>query len=496
MTGTVQPGGDDRPWEGPGGDALAWVSPAAAVPTSDSDTCDELAALRSLRTAAEARELVLVAHLCDITPVPTASPLPGRPGLVPGGADGTPRIGEFLHLELGPLLGTTPHSARRLIADTLDLRHRHPRTWQAVLSGLVGVGLARKVAALCATAGLDLEAGRAVDEAVADRLATLPFGRALALVEAEIIRADPQAQRRREEAARRERCVRFGRQDTSGTRTLYARLATADAVHVRAMVERLSGILALQGDERTQGQRDARALGLMATPARAVAVLAGALVAVPAPAGGDDPDAGMRGVWNAPEAFTTLAKSLPTLDLDRLAPPVRLYLHLRAGHLEADDLARLEDGGAVLLDRLRELLDGTKVRLTQVIDTRESVAVDAYEVPAAMREQLRLTEPFEVFPWSVRRSRGLDADHCRPYVRGKPGQTRIDNLGPLSKPVHRAKTHAGFSLRSLGGVRLWRTPTGRCHTVSRDGSRRWSEHTSDLEALVGHRLSRRGSPDP
>lgn len=490
MTGTVQPGGVDRPWEGPGGDALAWVSPAAAVPASDRATCAELTALRSLRIAAEARELVLVAHLCDVTPAPTTSPLPGRPGLVPGGADGTPRIGEFLHLELGPLLGTTPHSARRLIADTLDLRHRHPRTWRAVLSGLVGVGLARKVAALCSIAGLDLDAARAVDAAVADRLATLPFGRALALVEAEIIRADPQAQRRREEAARRERCVRFGRQDTSGTRTLYARLATADAVHVRAMVERLSGILAKQGDERTQGQRDARALGLMATPARAVALLAGALAMAPGA------EVGQRGVWNAPEAFSTLAELLPTLDLDRLAPPVRLYLHLRADHLAADDLARLEDGGALLLDRLRELLDGSKVRLTQVIDTRDSTAVDAYEVPAPMREQLRLTEPFEVFPWSVRRSRSLDADHCRPYVRGKPGQTRIDNLGPLSRTVHRAKTHGGFRLRSLGGVRLWRTPAGRCHTVSRDGSRRWSEHTSDLEALLGHRLSRRGSPDP
>ncbi|SDB93983.1 hypothetical protein GA0111570_11093 [Raineyella antarctica] len=479
------------------GDTLAWVDPSAPPPGSDAATCDQLSALCSLRTAAEARELVLIAHLCDTAPAPTGPPVPGQARLVPGGADGTPRIPEFLHLEVGPLLGLTPYSARRLVSDTLDLRHRHPRTWQAVLAGRVRVGLARRAAALCAAAGLRRDQARAVDDAVAERLPALSFGRGVALVEAEIIRADPQAQRRREEAARRQRFVRLGRQDTSGTRMLFARLPAADAIHVRAMVERLSGILADLGDTRSQGERDARALGVMATPARAVALLAGAAAAAaPGPAGEGDPDAGMRAPWSAPEALREVADLLPTTDLDRLAPPTPLYVHANAAHLGPDDLARVEGGGAILLDRLRELLADSKVRLTQVIDCRDTTAVDAYEVPPAMREQLNLTEPVEVFPWSVRRSRGLDADHCRPYVRGRPGQTRITNLGPLTRPVHRAKTHAGFRLTTLGGVRLWRTPIGRRYTVSRDGTRRWSQYTSDLEALVGHRLSRRPSADP
>lgn len=494
MTGMVD-GGADRPWEGAGGQALGWVATTAPLPGSSAATGDELAALHSLRTCAEARELALVGHLCDVTPAPPGPRRAGRPGQVPGGADGTPLVNEFLHLELGPLLGASPQSARRLIADTLDLRHRHPRTWQAVMSGLVGVGLARKMAARCSAAGLDRDAARAVDTAVADRLAALPFGRALRLVEAEIIRADPEAHRRREEAAVRERCVRFGRQDDSGTRTLWARLGAADAIQLRAMVERVAGILEEQGDERPQGQRDARALGLLATPARAVAMLAGCAVAEPVPNRPDDPDAGRRGPWNAPEAFSTLAKLLPTLDLARLAPPVRLYAHVAIDRLGPDDLARLEDGTAVLLDRLRELLADSIVRVTQVIDTRDSAAVDAYEVPAAMREQLDLTAPYEVFPWSVRRSRGLDADHCRPYIRGRPAQTHLGNLGPLSRTVHRAKTHGGFRMTMLAGVRLWRTPDGRRHTVSHDGSRQWSRHTSDLEALTLHRLARRPTGD-
>ncbi|QGF24534.1 hypothetical protein [Raineyella fluvialis] len=482
---------DERPWDD-GGDALGWVSPDGPLPAGPVATCDHLRTLRSLRAGVEARELVLVAHLCDEAPPPPQQHglVPGRTAMVPGGADGTPRIPEFLHLELGPLLGTTPFSARRLIADVLDLRHRLPRLWQAVLDLAVPVSLARRVAALCATSGLSRDQARGVDEALDGRLAGLGFGRAMALAEAEVIRADPERARQQEERARTERTFRLGRPDDSGTRSVYARVNAADAVHLKAMVGRLADVFAGAGDERSTGEREARALGLLATPARAVAVLAGARTPQPALDGEQDPDLGQRAAWNDPQALAAVADALAGIDPDRLAPPVRLYVHTDADHLGPDDVARVEGGRAVLVGELRELLADSRVRLTQVIDHRESVATDAYEVPAAMRERMCTAQPFEVFPWSTRRSRGLDMDHTRPFHPGIARQTRPGNLGPLSRTVHRARTHGGFSLRQpLPGLWIWRTPLGGVHSVSNRGARSWNRQHSTLDIILLHQLS-------
>lgn len=495
-------GDHERPWRD-GGDALRWVSPDGALPADPVQTGDHLRALRALRAGVEARELVLVAHLCDQAPPPRAEDavLPGRTTMVPGGADGTPRIPEFLHLELGPLLGTTPYAARRLIADVLDLRHRLPRLWAAVLGADVPVAVARRIAALCATRGLSCEQARAVDEALAGRLGGLGFGRAMALAEAEVIRADPEKARRQEERARTGRCFRLGRADDSGTRTVFARMNAADAIHLTAMVGRLADVFAETGDQRPRGEREARALGLLATPARAVTVLAGAATPQPALLGEGDPDLGERTAWSDPRALATVADALAGVDPDRLAPPVRLYVHTYADHLDADDLARVEGGRATLVGDLRGLLADSRVRLTQVIDHRESVATDAYEVPAAVREQLLTAQPFEVFPWSTRRSRRLDLDHTRPFRAGEAGQTRPDNLGPLSRTAHRARTHGGFALaQPVPGLWLWRTPLGGVHSVSNRGARSWSRQHSTLEIILLHQWPRpslgRSSPDP
>ena len=45
--------------------------------------------------------------------------------------------------------------------------------------------------------------------------------------------------------------------------------------------------------------------------------------------------------------------------------------------------------------------------------------------------------------------------------------TRPDNLGPLSRKVHRAKTHGGWQLdQPSPGVFLWRSPLGFGYLVT------------------------------
>ena len=85
-----------------------------------------------------------------------------------------------------------------------------------------------------------------------------------------------------------------------------------------------------------------------------------------------------------------------------------------------------------------------------------------------MREGLEIRNPYEVFPFSTRRSAGLDMDHTQPWRDdGPPGQTRPGNLGPLGRKAHRAKTHGRWQLEQpMPGIFLWRSPLGYRYLVT------------------------------
>lgn len=276
-----------------------------------------------------------------------------------------------------------------------------------------------------------------VDRAVAVGLGALSWPRLEALVEGEITNAAPDRAAEAEERARSGRFAKVVRDEvgTAGVRTLVARLGTPEALQLDATIARIAHRLGQAGDTDSMDVRRARALGILATPERAAALLAG-----------DNAGA------------------------DRLKPPVRLYLHLNAERLGPEGVARLEGEGAVPVATLRALLADSTVRVTGVIDHRESEPVDAYEIPERMREQVVLAQPYEVFPWGTRRARHTDLDHTVPYAQG--GRTRVENLGPLGRFAHRAKTHAGWRCRQVRpGQWLWRSPYGRWYEVDNWGSR-------------------------
>lgn len=54
---------------------------------------------------------------------------------------------------------------------------------------------------------------------------------------------------------------------------------------------------------------------------------------------------------------------------------------------------------------------------------------------------MTLRDACETFPYSSRTARRLDLDHTQPYISRATGQTRPDNLGPITRRVHRAKTN-------------------------------------------------------
>ena len=147
------------------------------------------------------------------------------------------------------------------------------------------------------------------------------------------------------------------------------------------------------------------------------------------------------------------------------------------------NLARLENHRQLLTaDAVREWCGtpGTQVIVKPVIDLHDTVAVSSYEVPDRIAARVKLTRTTCAFPHCNRPAETADLDHTIEYVPtdsgGPPGQTSTDNLAPLCRHDHRAKTHpspAGKPWRYQGlspGHWLWTSPLGKHYLVHPDGT--------------------------
>ncbi|MGI5951257.1 MAG: hypothetical protein ACOX61_05345, partial [Brooklawnia sp.] len=134
-------------------------------------------------------------------------------------------------------------------------------------------------------------------------------------------------------------------------------------------------------------------------------------------------------------------------------------------------IARVEGWGHLLTTLLPEFLAGSKVIVRPVIDPTTITPFDGYEVPDRMRFVIEQRNPVDVFPYGTRAAKGCDMDHTIPYTPGEPDQTRLDNLGPLSRFTHRAKTHGGWHLEQPApGHFEWTSPAGYQYLVTPDGT--------------------------
>jgi hypothetical protein len=131
----------------------------------------------------------------------------------------------------------------------------------------------------------------------------------------------------------------------------------------------------------------------------------------------------------------------------------------------------------ILLSRLHSLLgDRCTINLKPVIDLPAGhIPVDAYEIPATLREQIQLRHPADVFPYAAAVTRSLDLDHTIPYLDpdqgGPPGQTRIGNLGPHTRHHHNLKTHGRWQVgQPEPSIWLWRSPHQRIYLINSSGT--------------------------
>lgn len=334
--------------------------------------------------------------------------------------------------------------------------------WSAVHMAEARVWQARQVASRTRAVDLTFTQARWVDGETTPYLASLPWSRFQDLFEAKIIEADPDAARARADAAAMERFVATGQCNEYGLKTVIAKADAGDAIFFVAMCDAIAQILLLEGDTDPVGPRRSKALGILANPAVALALLtrhANPMVWPVETTPGEDskthdepltpgdlhpgqddsddqPDAACPtcGGTDAPTGDpTAFIKGLATIDPAKLLPAVTLHVHISHESFIAtlanqrDGVARLEGVGPITVDQARGFLRHANVTIKPVIDLDADHPVDGYGVPNRLREQVHLRTPAGVFPWSGNMSRRKDLDHSIPYLASDKG-------GPQAKP--------------------------------------------------------------
>jgi hypothetical protein len=465
----------------------------------------------------------LAAHWSDLhhpdSQTPSERTFPGAEQGRQLGGDGTPEVLEFAAAELGAGMETTVGSARALMADALDIRHRLPELWQLVVAGRVpSWWRVRKVAQ--ATRHLSRSGAMHVDAAVAGCICTLPWGRFETLLAAKIIEADPLAAEEQAKIWEAERFVRAGRTGQSGLKLLVAKANAGDVIWFMATINRIAEILRLQGDLDTVDVRRSKAIGILAQPTLASQLL-WEFRNEQHPAGeGQQPDEPIDNEPNPPfdnstespaadppdtAADNTSSGDLPEpphgdhpepagrglimrpsgLDLRKVRPRVVLHIHLSQeallGYRDGKPgltggAGRFEGVGPITLGQVRRFLGDTAcdVKVQPVVDPQDTPPVDGYEIPRRIREAMFLRMPASCFPYAAGTQR-MDVDHTRPYLPpaggGPPAQTGVHNLGPMIRFEHRVKTHSRWRVRQPEpGVWIWRSPHNAYYLVTNAGT--------------------------
>ena len=389
---------------------------------------------------AEARRLVAIAAACDTysglnahTDELTARVLHSEQLVFPG-ADGTPGITEFFHLELALSLECSPETAQVWTADVLNLRHRHPILWQATLDCDIPVWVARNISR--AALHLTFTQAREFDSLWSLRLISLTPKRAVATTETQvalILNDDKEAERL---AAKKQRRVELQSSSIAGITNLFASMDAGDAHQLNGTLDRLADVLKPGGSTASRDELRAEALGHLAHPERARQLLQPSLLdgATVTPSGD---------VVNRDGEIVS-----PTSERCRHGAELIL-------HVQQKDLANRGGGegdalGPVTLQHVKELLErcsGT-VRVRPVIDLAAPVMVNTYRPSDELAQRVKLRDRYVRFPRSNRSAfgRGIDLDHTVPAPEGP---TSSVNLGPLTRTTHRAVTHGGFLIEQL-----------------------------------------------
>ena len=316
-------------------------------------------------------------------------------------------------------------TAKQLITDALELRHRLPETWKRVAALEVPAWKGRHVAVLTHT--LSLEAAAWVDQQIAPRLKRCGAKAVDTVVAHAIAKYDPARHAEREARAKKQPGTSPAHPGRVGVRRHQRAPHHRRHPHPHRPLPRLSRdavAAGKAGDDQPLGVRKVKALATLFTGAQAATHAGGR--------------AGERSSGPPPQTV--------------------LYLHLDKADLDDDGLVKIgraERLGPVTTDKIREWLGSIDVRIQPVIRMDGDDAVNGHDPPDRIRDQVILRDPTCRFPGCQVDTEAATSTTSSPTTpTGPPGQTRPSNLVPLCRRHHNAKT--------TGLWRYTRTPFGDC----------------------------------
>lgn len=420
---------------------------------NDSARLDALTESRVMERAILAERLLLVADWAD------AHPGTGCTGVLsadehPGG-DGTPSVAAFTAEPVGHALQCSTREAQALLADTLDLRHRHPRLWDQIHALTVPVWKARRVAR--ATRPLPLAGARWVDRQLLGRTGSLGVAELDRLVATAVARFSPQLHKSLEEQARLTWDVSVEHPHTwHGTSTLNARGDSRAVLEIQALVQDASD--ALPPSDDTTGQRRFHALALLVREGIDQSTLE--------------------------LSHTEVSETHPDRDgTSRRARTPRSNLHLVL-HADLTDLPTeavsigiAEGLGPATLGLIKAWCGASHVTVQPVLNLADQAWSPRHDPPPRMARLVELRDVRCVFPYCARSARACDLDHIAPWDSADPPRPQIDplgppphqqvtppptgttaaNLAPLCRRHHRAKTARRWNYERLPDGSFWWT---------------------------------------
>jgi hypothetical protein len=478
---------------------------------------------RRLELEAAARQLDLAARWADLHPpesIHHAATFQSRgcEHEEPIAGEGAPLVAEFCIPELGAVLGLSSTGAKKLIGHALELRHRLPRLWGQVQSGVVPAWQARMVAetTIHTTPRLTVEAAAFVDAqvaAVAGRVGPAQLDRlvAEAIKRYDLAELDPAQDPEDGHLHVDPRHVTIDEEDVhfAGTMRVEAELDIADALDLGHAVAQGAAQQKALGSTESLDVRRAKALGDLARTQTALDLSSGDRAPqghrpdVPQPHPGPDaaPDAEPA---VAPDAGPSQDASQGATQRTGLRPARELVLHLHFdAHLEGvrtvfGPTGRMENGQRlVLLDQVKAWCghSHTTVTIKPVIDLAAEQSGPGYDIRDRIREQVALRDRTCVFPWCTRPARRTDVDHIVAYDhdaedqgRPQPGPTTTSNLACLCRFHHRLKTHTAWHYALLApGVYEWTSPHGHHYLRDHTGTRALPDAPGHGQPLVQER---------
>ncbi len=418
---------------------------------SDRELLDGLAEEAKVRASSMVREWCRIVSWADHNIVTTAEQAATIvDGVidtgVPIAGEGAPLVSEFNLMELIAVLGRSPDGGRAYVGRVIECAWRLPGIYTSVVEGRLAPWRAERIADL--TRPLNAEAAAFVDRQLA-AVGGVGWAQLDRLVTEAVMRFDPERAEAERQAANEELYVdvHTDQIDQHGRIRVDAMLDAADGCDFDQAVNRRAIQRGKLGDDSSLDVRRARGVGDMARQDLSLDLLFAdettGEVIVHSP--------GRKVVLNVHVTDTALDEDNP------FANPVGRW-----------DEGRTPISTAQIKEWLRAR--DTTVIVRPVIDLKDCVPVDSYEIPDRIRRRVELRDHQCRFPSCPKQATRCDHDHATPH--GEGGATCPCNLVPLCRRHHRAKTHSRWRyLIVLPGHYLWISPHGHHFLVGPDGTR-------------------------